>query len=186
LQVRIATFAVSKTHCAIVLSRAYAYWLAIWNLNYSPRGQVVGASYTDVHAQLPAYRILIIISVATAVVLLLNIRYRGWRLPLLAIGVWVGVSILVGGIYPALVQQFRVTPNEAALEAPYIARNLPMTPGSFRPSGMKARRAKGPARPRRTIRCAPVAVSYSRMVDSQGTARAITRACRSTSPPRSR
>ena len=31
-----------------------------------PRGQVIGASYTDIHAQLPAYRILIVISIVTA------------------------------------------------------------------------------------------------------------------------
>ena len=37
----------------IVLAWGFRYWIAIWELNYSPRGQVVGASYTDVHAQLP-------------------------------------------------------------------------------------------------------------------------------------
>ncbi|HSK46480.1 MAG TPA: UPF0182 family protein, partial [Coriobacteriia bacterium] len=116
---------------AIVLSRAFAYWLSVWNLNYSPRGQVVGASYTDVHAQLPAYRILIVISIITAVLLLFNIRYRGWRLPIIAMGVWVAASVLVGGVWPALVQQFRVTPNEAALEAPFIERNIKMTRASF-------------------------------------------------------
>jgi uncharacterized membrane protein (UPF0182 family) len=116
---------------AIVLTRGYSYWLDIWNLNFSPRGQVVGASYTDVHAQLPAYRILIVISIATAIVLLLNIRYKGWRLPLVALGGWITASILLGGVWPALVQQFRVTPNEASLEAPYIERNIRMTRQAF-------------------------------------------------------
>ncbi len=50
----------------LVLTRAYAYWIDIYQLNFSPRGQVVGASYTDVNAQLPAYRILIVISIVTA------------------------------------------------------------------------------------------------------------------------
>jgi len=128
---------------AFVLSRAYSYWIAIWNLNYSPRGQVVGASYTDVHAQLPAYRILVVISILTAVLLLINIRYRGWRLPAIAVGVWVGASIVVGGIFPALVQQFRVSPNEAALEAPYIERNIKMTRGAFGLTDLQGRSFAG-------------------------------------------
>lgn len=121
----------SVLFAAIVLSRAYDYWLDMWRLNFSPRGQVTGASYTDVHAQLPAYRILIALSVVTAVALLLNIRYRGWRLPLISIGAWIVAAVLLGGVWPALVQQFRVTPNEAALEGPYIERNIEMTRRAF-------------------------------------------------------
>lgn len=126
----------------IVALRAYAYWLEIFGLNLSPRGQVLGASYTDVHAQLPAYQILIVISLVTAVALLLNIRYRGWRLPVTALVVWLGASILVGGIWPALVQQFQVQPNEARLEAPYIARNIKMTRLGFGLADVKAKQFK--------------------------------------------
>lgn len=115
----------------LVLSRAFGYWIDIYQLNLSPRGQVTGASYTDVHAQLPAYRILVVISIVTASLLLLNIRYRGWRLPAIALGVWVGAAILLGGVWPALVQQFVVNPNEASREAPYIGYNIEMTRMAF-------------------------------------------------------
>ena len=111
----------------IVLSKAFEYWLDIWYLSFSPRGQVTGASYTDVHAQLPAYRILIIVAIAVGIALLLNIRTKGWRLPLIALGVWIAASILVGTVYPTLVQQFVVRPNEVALETPYIQRNIQYT-----------------------------------------------------------
>ena len=117
----------------IVLLQGFNYWLDIYGLDFSPRGQVVGASYTDVHAQLPAYRILIVISIVSAVILLLNIRYQGWRLPLIAVGVWVGAAILIGAIWPALMQQFIVKPNEVEKEAPYIARNIRMTRIGVRP-----------------------------------------------------
>ncbi len=116
---------------AIVASRAFAYWLDIYNLNFSPRGQVIGASYTDVKAQLPAYQVLIVVSALVAVLLLVNIRYRGWRLPGIALGVWVGASILLAGVWPAIVQAFVVSPNEARLEAPYIERNIAMTREGF-------------------------------------------------------
>lgn len=116
---------------AFVMTRAYGYWIAIYELNYSPRGQVVGASHTDVVAQLPAYWILIGVSVVTAAALLLNIRYRGWRLPALAVGAWLVASFLVAGVWPSLVQRFIVSPNEARLEAPYIERNIAMTRRAF-------------------------------------------------------
>ena len=115
----------------IVASKAFDYYLDIYELNFSPRGQVTGASYTDVNAQLPALRILIVIAAVSAVVLLVNIRFRGWRLPTIALGVWIGASLLVGGVYPALIQQFRVVPNEVAAEAPYIERNIVATRKAF-------------------------------------------------------
>jgi uncharacterized membrane protein (UPF0182 family) len=115
----------------IVASRAFDYWLSIYELDLSPRGQVVGASFTDVHAQIPAYWILIVITIAVGVLLLLNIRYQGWRLPLIGLGVWIGASILVGGVYPALIQQLQVAPNELAFEKPYLQRNISGTRTAF-------------------------------------------------------
>ena len=115
----------------IVASKAFDYWLRMWELNFSPRGQVAGASYTDVHAQLPALRILIAIALVSAFILLVNIRFQGWRLPAIALGIWVGASILVGGVYPAIVQRFVVSPNESQAEAPYIERNIEATRKAF-------------------------------------------------------
>lgn len=115
----------------IVVVRAFVYWTDIYELDFSPRGQVLGASYTDVHAQMPALQILIVIALLCGVALIANIRFRGWRLPAIAFGVWVGASILVGSVYPGLVQQFRVAPNEVAAEAPYIERNIQMTRAAF-------------------------------------------------------
>ena len=115
----------------IVASRAFDYWLSIYELDFSPRGQVLGASYTDVHAQIPAYWILIVIAIATGVMLMVNIRYRGWRLPLIALGVWIGASVIVGAVVPALVQQLLVTPNELVQERPYIKRNIEFTRKAF-------------------------------------------------------
>jgi hypothetical protein len=115
----------------IIVVQAFGYWLSIFELNYSPRGQVVGASFTDVNAQVPAYTILIVIALLSGLALLVNIRIRGWRLPALAVGLWVGAAILVGGIYPSLVQQFRVSPNEVEAESPYIERNIAATRAAF-------------------------------------------------------
>jgi uncharacterized membrane protein (UPF0182 family) len=115
----------------IVTSKALDYWLSIFELDFSPRGQVTGASYTDVHAQLPAYQILIFIALATGIALLFNLRFKGWRLPAVSLGVWVAASVLVGGVYPGLVQQFSVNPNELQAESPYIKRNIEETRKAF-------------------------------------------------------
>ncbi len=133
-----------KAHLSVlgglmIVVQGFKYWLDIFELSFSPRGQVLGASYTDVHAQIPAYQILIVIAVLSGLALMINIRFKGWRLPAIALGVWLGASILIGGIYPAVVQQFRVSPNEVAAEAPYIERNIAMTRKAFKIEDVVAR-----------------------------------------------
>ena len=96
-------------------------------LLYSPRGKVFGASYTDVVAHLPALNLLILISLFGAILLLVNIRRRGWLLPTTAIGLWLAVSIIVGGIVPAAIQRFRVVPDELNKELPYVEDHINYT-----------------------------------------------------------
>jgi uncharacterized membrane protein (UPF0182 family) len=67
------------------------------------------------------------ISLAAVVILLVNIRRRGWALPVLAVGLWAFVAIVVGAIYPAVYQALKVNPAQNKLEQPYIARNIAAT-----------------------------------------------------------
>src|SRR3954449_7372413 len=111
-----------------VLLKAFGYYLDRFGLNYSKRGFVdTGASYTDIHAVLPAKTILIFVALICSVLFFLNVRTRNWRLPAIAFGVMAVSAIVIGGIYPLLVQQFSVRPSEADKEAPYIARNIEQT-----------------------------------------------------------
>ncbi len=123
----------------IVASKAFDYYLSILELSYSPRGQVTGASYTDINAQIPAYRLLIAIAAVAAVALLVNIWFKGWRLPVIALGVWIGASLLAGSVYPGFIQQFRVAPNEVAYEVPYIARNIAATRDAYELADIETR-----------------------------------------------
>jgi uncharacterized membrane protein (UPF0182 family) len=111
----------------ILLTRAWGYRLGQFELLVSPRGAVTGASYTDVTAQLPALRILFFIAIICAVLFLVNIRFRGWALPVIAIGILALASIVIGGLIPAFVQRFRVAPQELQLEGPFIDRNIDFT-----------------------------------------------------------
>lgn len=120
----------------IALVKAWGYNLDMYQLLYSTRGQVTGASYTDVNAQLPALKILIVISVITAGLLIVNIKQKGWRLPVAAIGLWIAASIIVGDVYPSLVQQYKVGPNELQAEKPYIKLNIAATREAYKLNGV--------------------------------------------------
>ena len=115
----------------IMLTKAWGYYLGQFDLLTSTRGVVVGASYTDVNAQLPALRILVVIAIACAILFLVNIRLRGWALPVIAVGLLALVSIIAGAAYPAFVQRFRVAPQEFQREQPYIEDNIEATRRAF-------------------------------------------------------
>jgi len=112
---------------ALALLKAAGYWLQRYELTLSTRGYVDGAGYTDVKAQLPAINLLILISLFAAVLLIVNIRSRGWVLPVIAVGLWGLVAVVAGAIYPAFIQRFRVQPAESTREAEYIQRNIDAT-----------------------------------------------------------
>ena len=122
----------AKAHLSVLLAfiailKAFAYRLDSMELLYSPRGKVFGASYTDVVAHLPALNLLILISLFGAVLLLVNIKRRGWLLPATAISLWLAVSIIVGGLVPAAIQRFRVVPDELNKELPYVDDHIDYT-----------------------------------------------------------
>ena len=122
----------AKAHLSVLLAfiavlKAFAYRLDSLELLYSPRGKVFGASYTDVVAHLPALNLLILISLFGAVLLLVNIKRRGWLLPVTAISLWLAVSIIVGGLVPAAIQRFRVIPDELNKELTYVENHIEYT-----------------------------------------------------------
>ena len=121
-----------KLHLSALLAvlavlKAADYWLQRFELTTSTRGYVEGATYTDVKAQLPALQLLILISLLAAALLFVNVRQRGWRLPVIAVGLWLVVAVIAGTIYPAIVQRFQVEPSESSREAAYIGRNIRAT-----------------------------------------------------------
>ncbi|GAH08209.1 unnamed protein product, partial [marine sediment metagenome] len=93
---------------------AWGYWLGIWELVFSGRGVVFGASYADMHAKLPAQWILLVVVLVVMGVMLVSILKHKFRWPLYAIGGWIAAAIIAGGIFPAVVQRLQVEPNELA------------------------------------------------------------------------
>lgn len=109
----------------ILLLIAWQYRLDALQLVYSNRGAVFGAGYTDVNAQLPAFNLLVIVTLITAVLLLVNVVLRqAWRAIVVVLVIWVAISAIAGNIYPGIVQRFQVDPNEFTREQPFIRDNI--------------------------------------------------------------
>lgn len=103
------------------------YWIGRYSLLTQSGDNIDGAMYADVNATLPAHSILAAISVAVAALFLVA-AFRGtWRLPTIGVAVTVVAALVIGGAYPALIEQFRVRPNARSLNAPYIQHNIDAT-----------------------------------------------------------
>ena len=142
--------------------------------------------YTDVTAQAPAYLILTGVAVVAAVLLVANIWFRTLWLIGVAAGAWFVLSIVVGGVFPTLVQRFSVDPNELAVERPYLTRNIEATRAAFGLDGIEVQSFTGeqpltrqPDRGERRHGLQPAAVGLPPAAWSPSTS---SRPCASTTP----
>ena len=121
-----------------VLLKGVAYWFDRYGIDFSQRGTVTtGASYTDVNAVLPAKTVLAVIAVICAVLFFAGAVRHSAMLPAVGFGLLVLSAIIIGGVYPAIIQQFVVKPNELAKESRYIAREINSTRTAYAVSGVR-------------------------------------------------
>ena len=111
--------------------KAAGYVLDGFELLYSFQGTAFGASYTDIHARLPALRILAVGALAIALLCAVQIFREGYRSVIISLGALVAVHAVGLNLYPTLLQRFRVAPNEIAAERPFIERNIRFTRMAF-------------------------------------------------------
>ncbi|MHB0885664.1 MAG: UPF0182 family membrane protein [Bacillota bacterium] len=122
----------ARLHLSLLLASAFlvkagGYLLRLYSLVYSPRGVVHGASYADVHAELPGLRVLTVLIVALAVTTIVAAFLRRANLVIVGFGVLLVASLIAGTVYPFFVQQFEVTPNEFTKEKPFIEYTIAFT-----------------------------------------------------------
>ncbi len=121
----------------MVLLVAWGYHLKVYGLLYSTQGPAFGASYTDVHVRIPAFRALMVISLLWSLFLIYNAFRPKMKLLLISGGVWfVTILVLANGL-PVLVQQVVVKPNELAKESPFIAHNIEFTRKAYNLDNIK-------------------------------------------------
>lgn len=115
----------------LVLVRAVAYWLGRYNLTATDNSLFTGIDYTAQNAMLPAKAMLAGAAVICAALFVATIWTRTWRLPVVGLVLLIVCAIVLGAIYPALVQRFKVRPTEQSLQTPYIAQNIKATKTAY-------------------------------------------------------
>ncbi|MFB7453632.1 UPF0182 family protein [Streptomyces sp. NPDC056194] len=169
--------AAATGHLSVLLGlfvalKAVAYWLdryglAVKSSDFKATGNWTGLRYVDANAYLPAKTILFCIAVICALLFFATLWRRTWQLPVIGFGLMVLSAILIGGLYPAIVQKFQVQPNEQAKEAPYIQKNIDATRKAYAIDGTKAENYSGKStvKAKDTLRAdADTAASY-RLLD---------------------
>lgn len=126
----------ARVHLSILIAllfaiKAWGYQISIWDLMYSPRGAAFGASYTDIHAQVPAFKALVVIALIGAAVTLAGAFLGNLRWVGLSVAGLIILSFALGYGYPEFMQRFTVSPNELAYEVPYIESNIKFTRHAF-------------------------------------------------------
>ncbi|WEV65224.1 UPF0182 family protein [Bifidobacterium sp. ESL0764] len=123
--------------------------IGVFNTLTQVGNRFTGADYTTVHANVP---VTFILAGLTAILgLLLGIwlmrshsfdgpaspdvrvvaAVKAWRVPMVAVAAVVVVAIVLGMLWPMLLQRFKVSPNEQEMESSYIARNIKATQQAY-------------------------------------------------------
>ena len=106
----------AKVHLVVLgglfaLRMVWSYRLKLYGLMYSNSGVAYGASYSDVHAQMPAYWVLLILSFLMAILLFAMPVLKRWRWVVYGVGIYGVVFIGFSWIYPGIIQQYVVKPK---------------------------------------------------------------------------
>ena len=105
----------------LMLVISLGYMIKGWNLAYSSRGIVFGASYTDVNVSLKFYKVISIVSIIFAVLIFFSIIFKKVK-PIIFSVIIVFVLMIGEGVAAGVIQQFIVNSNEKTLEKPYISK----------------------------------------------------------------
>jgi uncharacterized membrane protein (UPF0182 family) len=124
-----------------LLLAANAY-LGRFGLLFSDHQLIYGAGYADLNARLPVMNILIVTALVGAVLWFFNAFVSKYRWAVLAAGLYLAV-FLGGNIYPALLQNFVVAPNELSREAPQIEHNIKATLHAYDLDNVQERNLSG-------------------------------------------
>jgi len=115
----------------LVLLKAADYYLDRFDLTSAGGGLITGMTYSREHAMLPSKNVLAAIAVICAILFFANVFRRTWMLPGVGLALFALSAVLIGMIWPAMVQKFQVKPDEPDKESSYIAKNIAATRSAF-------------------------------------------------------
>lgn len=111
----------------MLFKTAIGFYLDRFDLLYSTHQIITGASYADIHARLFALNVLIFLAVIAGILFIAGFARGNYKISLYPVGAVIVFYIAGIGIYPGLLQNFKVTPNELDLEKPYIQNHIAFT-----------------------------------------------------------
>jgi uncharacterized membrane protein (UPF0182 family) len=121
----------SVTGAVLLVLVAANYWLDQYSILTQEGDRFAGASYTDVNAVIPSKQILAVVALLVAVMFVITAIRGTWKIPAIGVGVMVVGAVVIGGIYPAVVQRFQVNPNQQDAESEFIQRNIDATLAAY-------------------------------------------------------
>lgn len=117
--------------------------VSIWLDQYAVLSQAsvgflpAGAGFTEANATIPSRAILAGIAALVAILFIITAIIGRWRLPIVGTALLIISGLLIGSVYPSLVQQFQVVPNQRSAEAEFIQRNIDATRDAYGVAGVE-------------------------------------------------
>lgn len=126
-----ARIQIAVTAGIYLLLQAISIWFDQYATVTEDNPLMTGAAYTDVNAVIPGRGILAAIAGVVALLFFVTALIGRWRLPLIGTALLIVSSLIIGSLYPWVIQRFQVDPSARTLEAPYIERNIDMTRDAY-------------------------------------------------------
>lgn len=114
-----------------VLSQGVSFWFDRYNSLTESNGRWTGSLYSDVHASIPGLAIFAGAAVIVALLFFFAAIAGRWTLPVVGVAGLLVVGLVAGAVYPWVVQQLQVGPNEQSLETEFIQHNIDATRDAY-------------------------------------------------------
>jgi len=128
---------IAVTASIYLLLQAVSIWFDQYSTVTDSNGLITGAAYTDVNATIPGRAILAGIAAVVAILFIVTAVIGRWRLPVVGTALLIVSSLLIGSLYPWVVQRFQVDPSAKSLESQYIQRNIDLTRDAYGLDGVE-------------------------------------------------
>ncbi|MEP6478349.1 MAG: UPF0182 family protein [Rhodoglobus sp.] len=130
---RTARVQLAVTAAIFLALQAISIWLDQYTtVNTQGAGFLqTGAGYTEANATIPGRAILAGIAALVAILFIVTAIIGRWRLPIIGTALLLVSGLLIGSVYPWIVQRFQVDPSARTLESTYIDRSIKATRDAY-------------------------------------------------------
>ncbi|MBA8991291.1 hypothetical protein FHW23_002560 [Curtobacterium pusillum] len=128
---RAARVQLAVTAAVYIALQAVSLWLDQYAALTKSNSLITGAQYTEVNAVIPGREIMAGIAAIVAILFIVTAVIGRWRISIVGTGLLLVAAIVIGGIYPWIVQRLQVKPSERTFESAYIERNIKATRDAY-------------------------------------------------------